>query len=96
MTHDWKSTVSGILTGLIGTFNGLLALQIPLALLSPQTTRMWLWITLGCNVGVIVGKVWLGVVTKNADAAAVAQAMNAPPSAPPPTAASLSATPKTP
>lgn len=87
---DWKSTASGILGGLIGTFNGLLAFQIPLALLNPQTTRTWLWITVGCNIGLIVAKVWLGIITKNASADAVAKALNAPASAPPVTAATLS------
>jgi cyanate permease len=91
---DWKSTVSSILTGLIGTFSTIAAFQVPAAMLNPQQTRVWLYVVVVCNLAAIIGKVWVGILTNNADAAAVAKAMNAPPDAPAPTSASLSATPK--
>lgn len=74
--HDWKSTWSAILTGLIGTFSSILAFQIPAALVTPQQAHLWLWITVACNFGTIIAKVWLGVITKNADASATAAAIN--------------------
>ena len=74
--HDWKSTVSGILTGLIGTFTSIMAFQVPTAMLNPQQTRVWLYIVVGCTLGSIIGKVWLGLITKNADATAVSHAIN--------------------
>jgi hypothetical protein len=74
--HDWKSTASGILTGLIGTLTSIMSFQVPMDLLNPQQTRAWLYITVGCNLAAIIGKVWLGLITKNADASAVAGAIN--------------------
>lgn len=61
-----KSTLAGILTGLIGTFTSVLGFQIPVALLNPQQTHTWLWITTGANLTVIILKVWLAVVTNDA------------------------------
>jgi len=99
---DWKSTVSGILSGLIGTLTSVMTFQVPSALLNPTQAHTWLWITVGCNLAAIIAKVWVGVITQNADARAVANAFNPPPATPavpaapvPPTAASLAATPKT-
>jgi hypothetical protein len=95
--HDWKSTISGILTGLIGTLSSLMSYQVPAALLTPEQTHTWLWISVFCNLGCIIGKVWLGIITKNADAQSVANAINnvadIGPGAVPSTAASLTAPP---
>ena len=73
---DWKSTASGILTGLIGTFSSIMSFQVPMALLNPNQAKTWLYITVGCNMAAIVLKVWLGIITKNADASAAALALN--------------------
>lgn len=93
--HDWKSTVGGILSGLIGTLTSVMTFQVPTALLNPQQAHTWLYIVVGCNLGAIIGKVWLGIITKNADAEAVAKAINQVadigPGATPSTAASLTA-----
>ena len=61
-----KSTLAGVLTGLIGTFSSILGFQVPMALLNPQQTHVWLWLTTGANLLVIILKVWLGVVTNDA------------------------------
>lgn len=97
---DWKSTVSGILTGLIGTLSSIMAFQVPAALLNPQQARTWLYVTVGCNLGAIIAKVWLGVITNNADAGAAALALNqlaaSPGTGTPFVAADLAETPKPP
>ena len=67
MTH-WKTTVEGILAGLIGTLTGVMTFQVPAALLTPQGTHTWLWITVGCNLGCIIGRVWLGILQNDAPA----------------------------
>jgi hypothetical protein len=91
---DWKSTAAGVLSGLIGTLTAIMTFQVPSALLNPAQAHTWLWITVGCNLASIIGRVWVGILTNNADAAAAAKAINAPANAPPATAASLAATPK--
>ena len=98
MTSDWKSTVSGILSGLIGTFTSIMTFQVPSAMLNLQQTRIWLYIVVGCNLGSIIGKVWLGIITNNANAAAVAKQINNAallgPSATPVTSFDLTSAPK--
>lgn len=95
---DWKSTVAGILSGLIGTLTALMTFQVPSALLSPQQAHTWLWITVGCNLGAIVGRVWIGILTQNVSAPAVANALNqlaaAPGTGTPFTPADLTTTPQ--
>lgn len=95
--NDWKSTVSAILSGIIGTLTSIMTIQVPLSLMNPQQAHTWLWITVGCNAGAIIGRVWVGVLTNNADAGAAAKAMNElvakPGTGTPFTAADLSVTP---
>lgn len=74
--HDWKSTVGGFLSGLIGTLTSVMTFQVPAALLNPAQAHTWLYVTVGCNLASIIGKVWLGIITKNADAQAVSNAIN--------------------
>lgn len=96
--NDWKSTASSIITGLLATFGGIMTFQVPMVLLNPQQTKMWLYIVAGCQLATIIGKVWLGIITKNADASAAALALNQLASAPgtgtPFTPADLATTPK--
>lgn len=97
---DWKSTASGVLSGLIGTLTSVMTFQVPTALLNPQQAHTWLYIVVGCNLASIIGKVWLGVITKNADAGAAAEALNQlaakPGTGVPFTATDLAATPSVP
>jgi cyanate permease len=96
---DWKSTASGILTGLIGTFTAIMTFQVPTALLNPQQTRTWLYVVAGCNLASIIGTVWVHIITQNADADAVALALKTGAAIAPsgeavtPTAATLATTP---
>ena len=95
---DWKSTVAAILSGLIGTFTSIMTIQVPAALMNPGNTRIWLWIVVVCNAGAIIGRVWVGILTNNSDATAVASAINnaaqCGASASPVTPASIATTPK--
>jgi hypothetical protein len=93
--HDWKSTAAAILSGLIGTFTSIMTLQVPAALLTPEQTHRWMWTVVICNAGAIIARVWVGIITKNADASQVASAINnAGTGAPPVTTADLTAPPK--
>ena len=65
MNH-WKSTAAGILSGLIGTFTTIAAFQVPAAMLNPQQSRMWLYVTLGCNLISGVARVWVGLLQNDA------------------------------
>lgn len=73
---DWKSTVAAILSGIIGTLTGIMTYQVPAALLTPAQAHTWLWLTVVCNIVAISLRVWVGVLTNNADATAVAGAIN--------------------
>lgn len=63
-----KSTASGILTGMIGTFSAIMTFQVPSAMLTPQASHLWLYITTGANAATIILKVWLGVLENDAPA----------------------------
>jgi hypothetical protein len=108
MTHDWKSTASGILSFLITTLTTLSGFLVAgnLTVGGPNASSIHVstWIVIGVNVALALCRAWVGLITKNADAAAVAAAMaaaaaaaarNAPLSTPAPTAASLAASPTT-
>ena len=62
MSESLKHTLAGILTGLIGTFTSIMTFQVPMALLNPQQSKTWLWVTVGCNLAAIVLRGWVGVL----------------------------------
>ena len=70
MNH-WKSTVAGVLSGLLGTFTTIATFQVPMALMNPQQSRTWLYVTLGCNLATAIGRVWIGVLQNDAPDAVV-------------------------
>lgn len=76
---DWKSTVVAILSGLVGTLTTITAFLAPYLMTSPQSVaaKLSLW-SAGCTLLALVLRVWVGVITNNADAAAVSRALNAP------------------
>ena len=61
-----KTTVSGILTGAIGTCSAIMSYQVPVALMNPNQQHTWLYVTAGANLLSIVLKVWLGVIQQDA------------------------------
>jgi hypothetical protein len=63
-----KTTISSILTGLIATIGGVLAYQIPMTLLTPQVSHVWLIVTVVGQIITIVLKVWVGVLQNDANA----------------------------
>jgi hypothetical protein len=111
---DWKSTASGILSFLITTFTVLSAFlvagNINDGTSSVGSLHVSTWVVVGVNVALALCRAWIGLITTNADAGAVAKAiaplvpstpvMAASPTTvtvttpPVPTAASLAATPK--
>ena len=105
---DWKSTAAGILSFLITTLTTisafLVAGNINSGGASTSSIHVSTWVVVGVNAALALCRAWVGLITTNADAGAVAQAL-APihplaPAAPvpptPPTAASLAASPKVP
>jgi hypothetical protein len=116
MGSDWKSTASGVLSFLITTLTTisafLVAGNINSGGASTSSIHVSTWVVVGVNAGLALCRAWVGLITTNADAGAVAKVL-APlvPSTPVmtstpmtttvttpsiPTAASLAATPKTP
>jgi hypothetical protein len=75
--HDWKSTASAVLTGMIGTCTTVTAFLAPYLMTAPHgvAARLSL-VSAGCTLLALILKVWVGVITKNADAGAVAAAIN--------------------
>lgn len=100
---DWKSTAAGILSFLITT------LTVVSALLASNTLsagggvgsiQVGTWVVIGVNGLLALCRAWVGLITTNADAGAVAAALNPALTHPsvaavpvPPTAEFLAATP---
>lgn len=94
---DWKSTVSGILSFLIATFVTVTAFLAPYLMTAPAGTQALLSkISAGLTLATALARVWIGLITTNADAGAVSNALATvhEPSTPTPTAATLAATPE--
>ena len=53
---------------MIGTFSAIMTFQVPSAMLTPQASHLWLYITTGANAATIILKVWLGVLENDAPA----------------------------
>lgn len=101
---DWKSTASGILSFLAITFTIVTTFLASYMATAPSSEQALLAkISAGLALGTALARGWIGVITTNADAGAVAAALAPPPASPAvptppviPTAASLAATPKAP
>lgn len=118
MLTDWKSTASGILSFLVTTLTTLSGFLVAGNLITsgsgPNVASIHVatWVTIGVNVALALCRGWIGLITTNADAGAVAKVLAplvpttpvvipAPMSTiittpPVPTAASLAATPPKP
>jgi hypothetical protein len=79
---DWKSTAAGILSFLITTLttlNGfLVAGNMVAGGVSVASIHVLTWATIGINVALALCRGWIGLITTNADAGAVAMALQAP------------------
>lgn len=106
MMKDWKSTASGILSFLAITFTIATTFLAQYMVTAPSSEQALLAkISAGLALGTALARGWIGVITTNADAGAVAAALNPPVTAttaatittpPVPTAASLATTPPKP
>ena len=77
--HDWKSTAAGILSFLIATFTTITAFLAPYMMTAPAGEAALLAkVSAGCTLGVALARTYVGLITKNADAGAVAVALQAP------------------
>ena len=101
---DWKSTASGILSFLAITFTIVTTFLASYMATAPSSEQALLAkISAGLALGTALARGWIGVITQNADAGAVAAAINKTPTTPVtptapaiPTAQSLAATPPKP
>lgn len=108
---DWKSSASGILTFLVTTLTTLSAFLVAGNINDSGTgassIHVSTWVVVGINAALALCRAWIGLITTNADAGAVAVALAplVPPTPSPagtlatvqlPTATTLAATPKTP
>jgi hypothetical protein len=106
---DWKSTAAGVLSFLVTTLTTLSAFlvagNINDGTASASSIHVSTWVVVGINAVLALCRAWIGLITTNADAGAVAAAMAPvhpvgtpaiPLSPVPPTAASLAATPPKP
>jgi hypothetical protein len=105
---DWKSTAAGILSFLVTTLTTISAFLVAGNIndngTGASSIHVSTWVVVGVNAALALCRAWIGLITTNADAGAVANAINhvstALPTSPPlpvtPTAATLAATPKVP
>lgn len=97
---DWKSTAAGVLSGIVGTATTVTAFLSPYLISSPASTQAKLtYVSAACTLLALVGRVWIGVITQNASAPAVAAvltnvAQTSLPGSPVITAADIVAAPK--
>lgn len=66
LANNWKSTAAGILSFGIATLTTLLAYQIPMAILNPGQTKMYLYFTIIGNVILALFRAWIGLITQDA------------------------------
>lgn len=71
MTYS-KSTATGLVSTGIGLLATVLAYQVPQALLTPQVSHIWLWVTAAAQLLLLMGRAYLGAKTVDADADATA------------------------
>ena len=99
---DWKSTATGILSFIVTTLLIVTGWLGTYMLTAPASTQASLTkYSAILTLATALARGWIGLITTNADAGAVAAALNPQPPHPatpvvpvPPTAASLAATPK--
>jgi len=98
---DWKSTAAGILSFLVTTLTVISALLAGNDLSAGNgvgSVHVGTWVVIGVNGGLALCRAWVGLITQNASAPAVAAAINnaaqAGPAAAPVTPVELSTTPK--
>jgi hypothetical protein len=105
---DWKSSISGILSFLVTTLTTLSAFLVAGNIndngTSTSSIHVSTWVVVGINAALALCRAYVGLITTNADAGAVAKVLAplVPPTPPAPasmtpppvTAAILSATPK--
>lgn len=76
MLKDWKSTFSGILSFLAITFTIVTTFLASYAVTAPTSEQALLAkISAGLALGTALARGWIGLITTNADAAAVAAAI---------------------
>jgi hypothetical protein len=77
MIHDWKSTATGILSFITVTCLTVMGFTAPYIATAPASTAALLAkIMAGCSLLTALCRAWVGLITKNADATAVAHAIN--------------------
>jgi len=62
-----KTTISGILSFVIATATTLTAFLAAQAVANPSQTKLYAEITAGCTLAAALGKVYLGLISKDAD-----------------------------
>jgi hypothetical protein len=63
---NWKTTVNGILALLITVLTAVLSYQVPTALLTPQASRAWLWVTAICTLVCAIARAVVGFLQNDA------------------------------
>lgn len=96
---DWKSTAAGVLSFLITTLTVLsgflVAGNFTTSGAGASSIHVSTWFVIGINVALALCRAWVGLITTNADAGAVAKVLSTPTvNQPLPTAATLAASPK--
>lgn len=61
-----KTTITGWLSGLTAIVGGVLAYQIPTALLTPQVSHNWLWVTVAGQITLIILRTVMGILQGDA------------------------------
>lgn len=99
--NDWKSTAAGVLSFLITTLTVISALLAGNDLSGGGgvgTVHVETWVVISINGALALCRAWIGLITQNASAPAVAAVINnvkeAGPAVPTVTTADLTATPK--
>lgn len=97
---DWKSTAAGVLSFLITTLTTisafLVAGNITTGGANTAAIHVSTWVVVGVNAALALFRAWVGLITTNADAAAVAHALAPANASVQPTTAQLAATPPKP
>ena len=97
--NDWKSSAAGLLSFAIATLTTLSAILASMNInnggSSVSSIHVSTWIVVGVNGGLALCRAWIGLITQNASAPAVAAALSAPASSPAstPTVETLTKTP---
>lgn len=57
-----KTTINGVLALLIAALTSLLAFQVPSALMTPQQSHVWMWVTFVANLICAICRAIVGVL----------------------------------